>query len=215
MAASQIWPSCSSPSPTRQYTRAGTRLSRTPSAIPLATDNPCPSGPPDVSMPGRSTCEGCPCRRDPIRRNVRSSAGGKYPVRASAEYRPAHKCPLLRTKRSRSGQSGAAGSCRNSRKYSVARISAAPSAPPGCPLAATTVCAMTSRRICAAARSSGRAAYDRVLGTSVLLSLDSAGGEPGDEFPLHNHEQDDDRHRGDHTAGHQQIPADDELAHER
>ena len=52
IAASQSWPSASSPSPITTYTRAGLFLSRSDSAIPVAIESPCPSEPVTASIPG-------------------------------------------------------------------------------------------------------------------------------------------------------------------
>ena len=51
-AASHVEPSSSSPSESRLYTRAGLPRWRSPSPIPVATVRPCPSEPPEISIPG-------------------------------------------------------------------------------------------------------------------------------------------------------------------
>src|SRR5919204_62225 len=52
MAASQVAPSCSSPSERRLKTRASRPSRRRPSAMPTACERPWPSEPPVISKPG-------------------------------------------------------------------------------------------------------------------------------------------------------------------
>src|SRR5699024_8858135 len=60
ISASQLLPSCSSPSPQTTYTRESCPSRRTPIASPTATGSPCPSGPVLVSTPGTLVRSGCP-----------------------------------------------------------------------------------------------------------------------------------------------------------
>ncbi|CAM5704556.1 hypothetical protein SVIOM74S_00527 [Streptomyces violarus] len=78
-------------------------------AIPTATGNPCPSGPVLVSTPGTFRRLGWPLSGDSGSMNVVSSASGKKPACARAEYRMPAAWPLLSTNRSRSAHSGSSG----------------------------------------------------------------------------------------------------------
>ena len=44
-----------------------------------------------------------------------------------------------------------------------------------------------------------------------LLSLDPAGGQPGDDLALEDQDENDQRHRDDHRGGHDVAPRDLEL----
>ena len=58
MAASQIWPSWISPSPSMTKNREGRASSRDPSAIPKPSDSPCPSEPVEASRLGMKRISG-------------------------------------------------------------------------------------------------------------------------------------------------------------
>ena len=62
MAASHIWPSAISPSPTSTYVLLSRRSSLSPRAMPRPMESPCPREPVPASMPGVFCTSGCPCR---------------------------------------------------------------------------------------------------------------------------------------------------------
>ena len=57
------------------------------SAIPLATDNPCPNEPVEISTPGTFFISGCPCNIEPYCLKVIKSSLSKYPLSASVAQR--------------------------------------------------------------------------------------------------------------------------------
>ncbi len=83
MAASQLLPSCSSPSPSTTKVRRSEACSRAASAMPTATANPCPSGPVLVSTPGTLVRFGWPLSADSGAAKVSSSRRAKKPQCAS------------------------------------------------------------------------------------------------------------------------------------
>src|SRR5438552_11495727 len=121
--------------------------------MPIAAERPIPSDPPGNSTPG-TLWSGWPCRRLFIFRRVLSSLVGRYPASARVENRTGAACPLDRTNRSRSGQSGRLGSCRILWKNNETRISTAERLPPGCPdFASATISRIWARILAAFCRS--------------------------------------------------------------
>src|SRR5271157_188383 len=143
MAASQSWPSASSPSPITTYTREGLFLSRRASAMPTPIESPCPREPVTASTPGviRS---GWPCRLPARVFTFPISSLGMTPSSTRAAYWMRTQCPLLRRNRSRHGSFNAWGSKRIFSKYSAATISASEHEPPRCPTLPTPIILTTS-----------------------------------------------------------------------
>ena len=83
IAASQMLPSWSSPSPVSTYVRLVEASMRAARAMPTATGRPCPSGPVFVSTPGTLLRSGWPFNRDSGAMKVLSSAAAKNPASAS------------------------------------------------------------------------------------------------------------------------------------
>ncbi len=152
MAASQTEPSCCSPSPMSTNTRLARPSRRKAIAIPAPMPSPCPSEPVDTSTPASFFMSGWPCRGLPTWRSVQRRSFGKYPHQASAAYSAGALCPAENRILSRSGQSGRAGSCRATSRYSTAVASRMDSVPPGCPDPAAWMAVSASARISAAAR---------------------------------------------------------------
>ena len=75
--ASQLLPSCSSPSPVSTYVRRGETSSLAEIAWPTAIGRPWPSGPVLASTPGTLLRFGWPLSRDSGLRNVASSSTGQ------------------------------------------------------------------------------------------------------------------------------------------
>src|SRR5690349_7540743 len=85
-AASQICPSCNSPSPCKEKTKLFSPFLFLVHAAPMATDMPCPKEPEDMRTPGKPSCVvGCPCKRELSLRKVFNSSTGKYPLLAKTE----------------------------------------------------------------------------------------------------------------------------------
>jgi len=99
MAASQLLPSCSSPSPVITYTRQGA-LDLARQGCPHRHWKPCPRA--GVGLdPGHFVPVGVAFNLESGWANVSSSATGKKPRRASAVYNAPQECPLLKISRSR------------------------------------------------------------------------------------------------------------------
>src|SRR5208337_3145230 len=143
MAASQSWPSESSPSPMTTYTREGLWASRRASAMPTAMESPCPREPVTASIPGviRS---GWPCSLPARVFTFPNSSLGMTPSSTRAAYWMRTECPLLRRKRSRHGSPNALASKRIFAKYRAATISASEHEPPRCPALPTPIILTTS-----------------------------------------------------------------------
>src|SRR3972149_885545 len=86
MAASQLLPSCNSPSPVRTKVRHDAPSNLAASAVPTATGKPCPNGPVFVSTPGTLVQLGWPLRRESGCAKVSSSSGEKKPASARVVY---------------------------------------------------------------------------------------------------------------------------------
>ena len=101
--------------------------------MPLATDNPCPKEPVDISTPGVCFISGWPCNMAPHWRRLNNSSSGKYPFSAKTAYNAGAAWPLDNTKRSRSARCGSDGVTSIVSKYNTVKISVTEREPPGCP----------------------------------------------------------------------------------
>ena len=94
IAASQLLPSCSSPSPVSTNVRQARRSILAASAAPTAIGRPCPSGPVFASTPGTLLRSGCPFSSDSGCMYVDSTRLGKKPASASVAYSAADAVAL-------------------------------------------------------------------------------------------------------------------------
>jgi hypothetical protein len=116
--------------------------------MPTALEKPAPRGPVVVSTPGRQPTSGCPGVREPSWRNFcRSAVVTPKPYRCSMTYSSEEPWPADSTNRSRSGQSGCAGSIFIRSWNSVYAMGAAPSGRPGWPDFAFSMVSAASMRM--------------------------------------------------------------------
>jgi hypothetical protein len=121
--------------------------------MPTALAWPCPSGPVVDSTPAVRWNSGWPGVFEPHCRNACSSAIGRSkPARCKSEYSSIEPWPADSTKRSRSGQLGAAGSTTRWRCHRAYAMGAAPIGRPGWPLLARWIASIDSVRMVLMAR---------------------------------------------------------------
>ncbi len=130
-------------------------------AMPTLFAAPCPSGPVVVSTPVVKCDSGCPgvllssCRKRLISsietaglsRILSFSSASFTPTRCRMEYNSIDAWPAERTKRSRFGHSGFAGSYFKMRCHRVYATAAKPIGAPGCPELAFCTASMDKVRI--------------------------------------------------------------------
>ena len=110
IAASQICPSWSSPSPNITNVVLSEPSSRAASAQPIPKESPMPRLPAEKSTPGVHFMSTCPWQTPPNLRNEVKSSLLRNPDSCRMAYIPGEACPLLMMKRSLSGSSGFCGS---------------------------------------------------------------------------------------------------------
>jgi len=124
------------------------------SAIPIACDSPCPSGPDVFSIPGVCPLCGCPCSFVPSCLSVFSSFFFIIPACAIVTYCTGHMCPHDSVSLSLFGWFMFFGFMFSMLKYSAVNMSAVPSDPAECPDFALSSVFIMSSLICVALVSS-------------------------------------------------------------